>query len=42
MVPAGAAISEILELEWCEESDASSLREIIAKTRSSVSSQEGC
>ena len=42
MVPAGAAISEILELEWCEESDASSLHEIIAKTRSSVSSQEGC
>lgn len=42
MVPAGAAISEILELEWCEEADASSLREIIAKTRSSVSSQEGC
>ncbi len=42
MVPAGAAISEILELEWCEESDASSLHEIIAKTRSSVSSQEEC
>ena len=42
MVPAGAAISEILELEWSEESDASSLHEIIAKTRSSVSSQEGC
>lgn len=42
MVPAGAAISEILELEWCEEADASSLREIIAKTRSSVSSGEGC
>jgi acetolactate synthase-1/2/3 large subunit len=42
MVPAGAAISEILELEWCEESDASSLHEIIAKTRSSVSSPEGC
>lgn len=42
MVPAGAAISEILELEWCEEADASSLHEIIAKTRSSVSSQEGC
>ncbi len=42
MVPAGAAISEILELEWSEESDASSLHEIIAKTRSGVSSQEGC
>jgi len=42
MVPAGAAISEILELEWCEESDASSLHEIIAKTRSSVSSEEEC
>ncbi|MGD0953276.1 MAG: acetolactate synthase large subunit [Methanotrichaceae archaeon] len=42
MVPAGAAISEILELDWCEESDASSLQKIIAETRSSVSSQEGC
>ncbi len=42
MVPAGAAISEILELEWCEESDAISLHEIIAKTRSSVSSKEEC
>ena len=42
MVPAGAAISEILELEWSEESDASTLQKIIAETRSSVSSQEGC
>lgn len=41
MVPAGAAISEILELEWCEEADASSLREIIAKTRG-ASAEEGC
>lgn len=41
MVPAGAAISEILELEWCEESDASSLHEIIAKTRG-ASAEEGC
>jgi acetolactate synthase-1/2/3 large subunit len=42
MVPAGAALSEILELEWCEESDISSLQKIIDQTRSSVSSQEEC
>jgi acetolactate synthase-1/2/3 large subunit len=42
MVPAGAALSEILELEWCEESDVSSLHAIIAQTRGRVSSQEEC
>jgi acetolactate synthase-1/2/3 large subunit len=41
MVPAGAAISEILELEWCDESDASSLQKIIAQTRS-ASTEEEC
>ena len=41
MVPAGAAISEILDLEWCEESDASSLQKIISQTRS-ASTEEEC
>lgn len=40
MVPAGAALSEILELEWCEESDVCSLQKIIAQTCSGIPEQE--
>src|SRR5512136_754363 len=40
MVPAGAALSEILELEWCEESDVCSLQKIIAQTCNSIPEQE--
>jgi len=40
MVPAGAALSEILELEWCEESDVCSLQKIISETCSSIPEQE--
>jgi acetolactate synthase I/II/III large subunit len=42
MVPAGAALGEILELEWCEESDISSLQKIIDQTCSSIPEQEEC
>ncbi len=42
MVPAGAALSEILELEWCDESDIHSLQKIIAQTCSSIPEKEEC
>jgi hypothetical protein len=42
MVPAGAALGEILELEWCEESDIISLQKIIDQTCSSLPEQEEC
>jgi acetolactate synthase I/II/III large subunit len=39
MVPAGAGLSEILELEWCEESDITHLQEIISRTRGTYSEE---
>lgn len=41
MVPAGAAISEILELEWCEESHAGHLERIYAESRKEILGNEG-
>jgi hypothetical protein len=36
MVPAGATLSEILELEWCEESHISHLEKMYSQARSEV------
>jgi len=40
MVPAGATLSEIMELEFCEESDSSHLERMYAKSRSEILGQE--
>lgn len=42
MVPAGATLSEILELEWCEESHISHLEKMYAKSRSETFGSEEC
>lgn len=42
MVPAGATISEILELEWCEESQTSHLERIYAQSRKEILGREEC
>lgn len=42
MVPAGATISEILELEWCEESHISHLEKMYADSRKEIFSSEDC
>jgi acetolactate synthase-1/2/3 large subunit len=42
MVPAGATISEILELEWCEESHISHLEKMYADSRKEIFSPEDC
>ena len=42
MVPAGAAISEILELEWCEESHSGQLERMYAESRREILGSEGC
>ncbi|MGA9100122.1 MAG: acetolactate synthase large subunit [Methanotrichaceae archaeon] len=42
MVPAGAAISEILELEWCEESNSGQLERMYAESRREILGKEGC
>jgi acetolactate synthase-1/2/3 large subunit len=41
MVPAGATISEILELEWCEEAHTSHLEKIYADSRKEILGSEG-
>jgi len=41
MVPAGAALSEILELEWCDEEQACRLERIYAEGKREVLGQEG-
>jgi len=41
MVPAGATLSEILELEWCDEAQACHLEKIYAEGRREVYGQEG-
>ncbi|VVB72719.1 3D-(3,5/4)-trihydroxycyclohexane-1,2-dione hydrolase [uncultured archaeon] len=41
MVPAGATLSEILELQWCEEADISHLAKIYADARKEILGQEG-
>ncbi|HUS75296.1 MAG TPA: acetolactate synthase large subunit [Methanothrix sp.] len=41
MVPAGAALSEILELEWCDEAQSCHLEKIYAQGRKEVLGQEG-
>ena len=42
MVPAGATLSEILELEWCDEVQCSHLERIYAQEREGVFGEEGC
>lgn len=42
MVPAGATISEILELEWCEESQTSHLERIYAQSRKEILGRGEC
>ena len=41
MVPAGATLSEILELEWCDEAQSCHLEKIYAQGRKDVLGQEG-
>lgn len=41
MVPAGATLSEILELEWCDEAQACHLEKIYAEGRREVYGEEG-
>lgn len=41
MVPAGATISEIMELEWCEEAHTSHLEKIYADSRKEILGSEG-
>ena len=41
MVPAGAALSEILELEWCDEVQSKNLEKIYAEARKDVLGLEG-
>jgi acetolactate synthase-1/2/3 large subunit len=41
MVPAGATISEILELEWCEEAHTSHLEKMYANSRKEILGEEG-
>jgi acetolactate synthase-1/2/3 large subunit len=41
MVPAGATISEILELEWCEEAHTSHLEKMYADSRKEILGEEG-
>ncbi len=42
MVPAGATLGEILELEWCEESHISHLEKIYADARKEIFGKEEC
>jgi acetolactate synthase-1/2/3 large subunit len=42
MVPAGETISEIMELEWCEESDISHLEGIYSKAHREILGQGEC
>ncbi|MCX6676019.1 MAG: thiamine pyrophosphate-dependent enzyme [Methanothrix sp.] len=42
MVPAGATLSEILELEWCDEAQTCHLEKIYADARKEVFGEEGC
>ncbi len=42
MVPAGATLSEILELEWCEESHISHLEKMYSQERSDIFGPEEC
>jgi len=41
MVPAGATLSEILELEWCDEDQSCHLEKIYAQGRKDILGQEG-
>ncbi|MFZ3147546.1 MAG: acetolactate synthase large subunit, partial [Methanothrix sp.] len=41
MVPAGATLSEILELEWCDEVQSCHLEKIYAQGRKDILGQEG-
>jgi acetolactate synthase-1/2/3 large subunit len=41
MVPAGATLSEILELQWCEEADISHLAKIYADAKKEILGEEG-
>jgi acetolactate synthase-1/2/3 large subunit len=41
MVPAGATLSEILELEWCEEGHISHLEKVYADARKAIFGEEG-
>jgi acetolactate synthase-1/2/3 large subunit len=41
MVPAGATLSEIMELEWCEEANACHLEKIYADARKEILGSEG-
>ena len=41
MVPAGATLSEILELEWCDEAQSCHLEKIYAQGRKDILGQEG-
>jgi hypothetical protein len=41
MVPAGATLSEILELEWCDEAQSCHLEKIYAEGRREVYGSEG-
>jgi acetolactate synthase-1/2/3 large subunit len=41
MVPAGATLSEILELEWCDEAQCTHLEKIYAEARKDVLGLEG-
>jgi acetolactate synthase-1/2/3 large subunit len=41
MVPAGSPLSEILELEWCEEAHTSHLEKIYAESRKEILGSEG-
>ncbi len=42
MVPAGATLSEIMELEWCEEGISATWRRSIADARKAIFGEEGC
>ena len=41
MVPAGATLSEILELEWCDVDQSCHLEKIYAQGRKDILGQEG-
>ncbi len=42
MVPAGATLGEIMELEWCEEANTTQLEKMYADARKEILGSEGC